>query len=206
MEFEAGRYEQAAEIYRRLSQDEPSDASLYTSLAGCLGAMERYPEALAALEKGLELNPLNVEAHHNRAVIHERMGNTEAAVEDYKTAVRYSPSYEPSRKALIRLIGTAQLRSAATPAEQQASLLAEKASSAARRGAYDEAMAMLDEAARQAPGFVLVHQYRANVAFLMGDLELAEEALVAALRIEPENALFAKNLENVRQKRAQTGR
>ena len=56
------------------------------------------------------------------------------------------------------------------------------------------------------PEIVLVHQYRSNVAFLMGDLELAEEALVAALRIEPGNALFAKNLENVRQKRAETAR
>jgi predicted AlkP superfamily phosphohydrolase/phosphomutase/Flp pilus assembly protein TadD len=195
--FSAGEYQQAAEIYARLIETDPSDASLYTSLAGCLGAMGRYSEALAPLAKSLELDPLNVEAYHNRAVIHERLGDLPAAIADYQTAVRYSPSYEPSRSALRRLTGSDDVRMPKTASQQRAAELCQRASQAARRGAYAEAMQLLAEAEKLAPEYVLVYQYRANVAYLMNDQRQAEQALRKALELEPDNALFRRNLENI---------
>ncbi len=55
--------------------------------------------------RAIELEPLNVEAYHNRAVVHERRGEKAAAIRDYQTAVKYNPQYEPSRRALARLGG-----------------------------------------------------------------------------------------------------
>jgi tetratricopeptide (TPR) repeat protein len=173
---------------------------LYTSLAGCLGAMGRYSEALPPLARSLELDPLNVEAYHNRAVVHERLGDLPAAIADYQTAVRYSPSYEPSRAALLRLTGTADVRSPANDTQQQAAELCQRASQAARRGAYAEAMKLLAEAERIAPEYVLVYQYQANVAYLMADYQQAEQALRKALKLEPDNTLFRRNLENILEK------
>lgn len=197
--FEEGRLEDAAEIYKRLIEDEPEEAGLYTSLAGAYGAMGNYEGALAQLEMALKLEPLNVEAYHNRAVIHERQGQPDLAIADYSTALRYAPDYEPSRAALLRLTGSASANAPQGQAEQQAGFLAEKASLAARRGDYDTALTLLDRAEDIAPQYSLVHQYRSNVAYLMGDRAAAIAALERALDIEPDNALFQENLKRLKE-------
>jgi Flp pilus assembly protein TadD len=86
-----------------------------------------------------------------------------------------------------------------TDAEKLAATIAERAAEAARRGDYPEAMKQLDEAQRIAPRFARVYQYRANVAFLMGDRVTARAALEKGLEIEPDNALFRTNLQRLEQ-------
>lgn len=196
--FQAGRYGEAEQLYRRLVAAAPEDAALRTSLAGTLGALGRYDEALAMLERAIALDPLNVEAYHNRAVIRERRGEVEPAIADYRRALRYQPDYEPSRAALTRLTGTPELHAPASAAEARAAALVEEASVAARRGSYQAALELLVAAEREAPDFVLTYQYRANVAYLMGDPEAAAAALEKALELEPDNALFRANLERLR--------
>jgi tetratricopeptide (TPR) repeat protein len=196
--FEAGRYEEAAREYARLVAEKPDDGALRASYAGALGALGRYDDAYAELTKAIELEPLNVEAYHNRAVIHERRGEKPAAVADYQTAVKYNPQYEPSRRALERL-GAPMPQQPRSDAEKRAVALAEEAAGAARRGDYAEADRKLDEASRIAPKLPLLYQYRANVAYLKGDTAAAVAALERGLKIDPGNALFAENLKRLRQ-------
>ncbi len=125
-----------------------------------------------------------------------------AAIAEYRTALRYRPDYAPSTVSLRRLTGSAEVGGPHTPAEQLATLLAQRASDAARRGDYPGAMAQLDEAQRLAPDLALVHQYRSNVAFLKGDRAAAIAALEKALALEPDNALFRINLERLRSAKA----
>ena len=197
--FEEGRLEDAVEIYERLIEAEPEEAGLHTSLAGAYGVMGNYEAALGQLEMALKLEPLNVEAYHNRAVIHERQGRRELALADYSTALRYAPDYEPSRAAMLRLTGSASANAPQSEVEQQAGFLAEKASLAARRGDYDTALTLLDRAEGIAPQYSLVHQYRSNVAYLMGDRAAAIAALERALELEPDNALFQENLKRLKE-------
>ena len=200
LHFEAGRYAEAVEAYEGLVRQHPEDSGLQTSLAGALGALGRLDEALEHLDVALRLDPINPEAHHNRAVIFERQGKREAASEEYRTALRYNPQYEPSRAALIRLTGSARVNQPQTDAEKLAAALAEQASQAARRGDYPAALKALDEAARIAPRYALVYQYRSNVAYLMGDRQGAIAALRTALELEPDNALYRTNLQRLEQK------
>ena len=58
-------------------------------------------------------------------------------------------------------------------------------------------MQILDNAQRAAPRFARVYQYRANVAYLMGDRAAARAALEQAIALEPDNALFRANLERL---------
>lgn len=196
MHFEAGRYQEAADGFEKLLADNPDDAGLHASLAGALGALGRYDESLQHLNEAIRLEPLNAEAYHNRAVIHERKGNREAAIAEYRTALRYDPQYAPSQEALARLGATAGEESR-SDAEKLAAAMADRASRTARRGDYAEAMKILAEAARIAPRFALVQQYRANVAYLMGDKPTAVAALKRALELEPDNALFRENLRRL---------
>jgi tetratricopeptide (TPR) repeat protein len=178
-------------------EESPADGSLHASLAGALGALGRYDEAIEHLGKAIALQPLNPEAFHNRAVIHERRGDIEAALEDYRTALRYNPSYEPSRSAMKRLGRSDSMAAPATPEEAQAHAIAERAGGAARRGDYQEAMRLLDEAMGIAPDYALIYQYRSNVAYLMGDVDGAIAALEKGLALQPDNALFKENLRRL---------
>ena len=196
--FEAGRFDEAARAYERLVAEKPDDGALRASYAGALGALGDYAGALEQLTKAIALEPLNVEAYHNRAVVHERRGERGAAVADYQTAVKYNPQYEPSRRALQRL-GAPLPQEPRSDAERRATILAEEAAGAARRGDYAAAGQKLDEATRIAPKLPLLYQYRANVAYLRGDTAGAIAALEQGLRIDPGNALFAENLKRLRQ-------
>ena len=55
-------------------------------------------------------------------VIYERQGDLEAAIEEYRTALRYAPSYEPARQALLRLAGIADAGAPRSAAEDRAAL------------------------------------------------------------------------------------
>lgn len=198
--FRAGRYREAAKIYERLVDAAPDNAALRASLAGTLGALGRYDAALVELDRSIALEPLNAEAYHNRAVILQRQGEIAKAVADYQTAVRYSPQYTPSARALERLTGQSDVRAPTNEAEARASRLVHDASVAAKKANYPEAMRLLDEAQQAAPGYVLVYQYRSNVAYLMDDRETAITALEKALVLEPDNALFRANLAQLRKK------
>jgi predicted AlkP superfamily phosphohydrolase/phosphomutase/Flp pilus assembly protein TadD len=204
--FEQGKYEESAQAYRKLIAQDPKDATLRTSLAGALGAMGRYGEALQELETSIKIEPLNVEAYHNRGAVFERQGKPELAVKEYRTAVRYNPSYEPSRRALARLTGSADVNVPRTPQEKQAAQLADQASQAARRGNYAEASRLLDRAEKLAPDYVIIHQYRANVSYLSGDTRGAIRALERALQLDPGNALYRSNLARLKEGSAGKGK
>lgn len=197
MLFESKRYAEAEAAYRKLVEAHPQDGGLRASLAGALASLGRYDEALGELAEAARLAPVNPEAYHNRGAILERQQKRDDAVAAYRTALRYQPQYEPSRRALERLGAGAAAGAPASPSDQQAARLTEQAADAARRGNYAEAMRALDEAQRTAPGMARVYQYRANVAYLMGDRAAAKAALEKALEIEPDNALFRANLERL---------
>jgi len=195
--FQSGRYEEAAKAYQKLVSDQPQDAGLRTSLAGALGALGRYDQALRELDVSARLDPLNPEAYHNRAVIYERRGEVQAAIREYRRAVRYNPEYAPSRQALERLGVPGGAAEPSSPAEKAAYQLAEDASRSARKGDYPSAMRKLDQATRLAPRYALLYQYRSNVAYLMGDRAEALAALRKGLALEPDNALFQENLKRL---------
>jgi tetratricopeptide (TPR) repeat protein len=197
--FQNRDYADAERRYRALIAADPADAGLRSSLAGVLGAMGRYEEAMRELDAALAADPINPEGYHNKGALFERMGRPGPAVEQYRTAVRYRPDFEPSREALRRLTGSAEVRAPRDEGEARAAALCEAAADAARRGAYPEAFARIDEAKRLAPDFVLVHQYESNVAYLAGDRARAIAAIERALALEPGNALFRHNLEQLRQ-------
>ena len=166
--LKAGRPEQAARILAELVRGEPDDPDLRTKLAGALAARGSHQTALTQIDAALRLDPLGAEAHHTRGVILELLGESADATVAYRSAVLYRPEFEPSRHALRRLTGSADAYPPRVEAERRARELVEVASRLARSRDYSSALRLLDQAERHAPRYVLVHQYRANVAYLMG--------------------------------------
>jgi tetratricopeptide (TPR) repeat protein len=193
--FQEGNYDQAETIYLELLKKTPWDAGLHTSLAGALAGQEKYEDALRELKTALEIDPLQAPAYHNRGAIYEFQGKRDAAIKEYRTALRYKPEYAPSREALARLGGSPAPQRPRTDGETRADALAERARDAAQRGDNDGALKLLEQAEGLAPRLAKLYQYEANVAYLKGDRARAITALNKALRLEPDNALFASNLK-----------
>ncbi|MCB1036596.1 MAG: alkaline phosphatase family protein [Acidobacteria bacterium] len=197
--MQEGRYREAAQAYHRLLQADPDNAALHTDLASALLSLGREEEASESLARALELAPAYPPAYFFRGRLNERRGEKESAVRDYRDAARFDESYRAPREALERL-GEPVARVARTPQEVESALLLQNARAAARRGDYNEALEDLDRAERLTPDASVVYQYRANIAYLQGDLEAAEAALVKALELEPDNPQLKENLRRIREK------
>ena len=192
--FQEGRYGRAEEAYRKLLEQHPNNPALQTSLAGALGAQGRYQEAQQALDRAIELQPLNTEAYHNRAVIKERLALPDAAIEDYRLALRTNPQYAPSQQALLRLTGTSNAQAPKNETEARAFAIADQARQAAQRADYKRALELIDEASALSPNLALLHQYRSNISYLTGDLDEAARSLKRGLALSPEDPLLRENL------------
>lgn len=195
--FNEGRLDEALAAYMKLLEKSPDNGALQASIGAVLGRLGRYDEAEEHLARALELTPLNASAYHNRGVILEKRGDRDTAIAAYRTALRYRPDFKPSQEALIRLVGTAALPVPTDPAFQRADVLASRAANLARRGDYEAANEILDQAEALAPDYALLYQYRSNIAYLRGDREGALAALRRGIELDPDNALLRENLRNL---------
>lgn len=202
MLLRAGRLEEARAAFETLTKLDPTSSALHLNLAVALARLGRTDEALAALAQAEKLDGTNARVFFSRGLIAEQQGRLEEAAEFYRTTLRYEPDHEMAKQALSRLTGSARVYVPATTAEAEAIDLAVRGAEEARRGAYDDAAALLDRAEELAPELPLVHQYRANVAYLQHDLDGAIAALQRALELEPGNARVEKNLAILQARRS----
>ena len=72
-----GRYQEAAEIFRDLTEKEPQNARYYAWLGVALYKMERYEEALKETQRGLKLEPENASYQAGLANMLRKLGRHE---------------------------------------------------------------------------------------------------------------------------------
>ena len=193
------RYRESAKAFSRLVAESPGEASLQTGLASALAGLGREAEARAAFAAAFEADPAFAPAFHNRAVFEEGLGHREAALADYRQALRYRPDDEASRDALVRLGGESAL--AAGPgnaADPQADARLRAGNEALHRGDYTTAREQFEKARQLAPLSAAPLHGLANAAYLRGDRDEAIRNLTAALALEPDNALFRANLDRLK--------
>jgi len=81
----------------------PEMGDAYVSRAGAYIALKRNSEALADIDRGMQLNASNLAvAYFNRGVIEDDQGNYQAAYRDYKQAVALKPDYTAASRELAR--------------------------------------------------------------------------------------------------------
>ena len=196
--FEQGRHAEALAAYERLVKLEPEDATLRTSMAGALGALGRYDEAMKQLDAAIRLDPLNVEAYHNRGVVFERRNDPQGG----HRGVPPRRALQPAVRAVAQGPPAADRDVGRESAAHRGREEGVGAGPGGQPGRAPRRLRARDEAPRRsgalAPRYVMVHQYRSNVAYLAGDPRQAIAALEKALAIEPDNALFKDNLERLK--------
>ena len=84
--FRRGDYEQAASLYRGLTEERPL-ARYWAFLGAALGASEHHEEAIEASTRAIELDPQYGLAYYNRALILRRTGRKSRAAKDLERAL-----------------------------------------------------------------------------------------------------------------------
>jgi tetratricopeptide (TPR) repeat protein len=96
----AGRLEAAAQVYRRLERQAPSDVRAAYSLAGIDIRQGRLARARRRLQAVVALEPALAAAQHNLGAVCQRMGAWEAAAEAYGRALELQPQATATRAGL----------------------------------------------------------------------------------------------------------
>ncbi|EKQ83028.1 tetratricopeptide repeat protein [Leptospira kirschneri] len=93
----------AEETYRRIVSSTPGDSFTETALINLgvvLDQMERYGEAVATLNRVIELNPKNAKAYHTLGIVYKHSGNGTLAIENWRKSTAIEPENIQSREAL----------------------------------------------------------------------------------------------------------
>lgn len=166
--FNAGRFADAADAFRRAADADPASARARTNLGTALGQLGRIDEAIAAYREALALEPDNATAHFNLGTLLERRDETADAAAHFRDAVRLRGDDITARLELARL--------------------------ERRLGRLDAALGQAREALRLAPKNEDLHLLRAAVLMALERSTEALEALEEAHELLPRAGLIAHNL------------
>lgn len=96
--FQAGRYAEAVRAYRRATELKPDDAEFWSALGEALVMADQNgfpPDASAAFDKALALNPKDVRARFFLGVVKATQGNAAGAIADWIALLKEAPTDAP---------------------------------------------------------------------------------------------------------------
>ena len=157
--YEAGRFDEAAEAFRKAITAAPASATAHANLGLALVRLGKPGDAVKSFESALRLDPANVTAHASLGMLLADQGSTQAALNHLRTAFEHTPEDRNVAVALLRQLlrlGRAdeaidvmtRLRSFDPDDENT---LVSVSILLADRGRYREAMQLLDDANRRFP-------------------------------------------------------
>ncbi len=165
---EAGRFEDAAGLFRRAASARPSDPIARYNLGNALKDLRRLDDAVTAYRNALVLRPDYPEALNNMGVALQDLGRNLEAIEAYERARRLKPDYVEAwfnlgnvLKAIGRNIEAVE--------------------------AYDRALALR-------PTYAAAHNNRGVALKQMGRHEAAIEAFRQSMALDPKDVLAVNNL------------
>jgi tetratricopeptide (TPR) repeat protein len=91
----SGRFAEAAQSYRAVIAADSVNAVAWRGLANALHRLERYPEALQALDRAFAIRPADVAVRFNRGLTLSELGRFEEAVAELEATVRLRPDFAP---------------------------------------------------------------------------------------------------------------
>jgi len=105
---EDGRKNIAEGLLKRIIQISPANSRPYAEIGRFYGQQDRYPEAVDALRKSIELNSSVVGSHQLLADYLSILGHSEDALQSYDVALQLYPDYAPAlvgRGHMLRILG-----------------------------------------------------------------------------------------------------
>ena len=94
----------AQKEFLRAIELNPNSARAHRRYAGYLRNMRRQPEAIAEMEKAVNLDPLSLEMNHFLGLFYEVAGDYERALQQYHRVIEMDANYGQTRLALAKLL------------------------------------------------------------------------------------------------------
>jgi predicted CXXCH cytochrome family protein len=145
--MQAGQWSVAEEKLRRATQLAPNDLRGWGRLGWALWQQNKAPEARAAIEKAIGLDPEVPELHNNLGLLLVGTGDRAGAEKEFRAAIRIQPGVAEWRLTLARLL--------------------------ASQGKTDEARYQLEQSLRSKPGYA---EARIVYAHVLADMNRTVEA------------------------------
>lgn len=99
-----GNNARAMQDYQRSINLLPDLREAKVNLGAALYNLQRYPEAMAALNEGVATESLEARAvgYYNRGLTHEKLGDLQSAYEDFRTALAIKPEFAQASAQIAR--------------------------------------------------------------------------------------------------------
>jgi tetratricopeptide (TPR) repeat protein len=172
-----GRPAEAEEAYRRALGRDSTYADVQAELGQLILEQGRADEAFAHLERAHRILPFAARTRHLLGLGHAALGRANEAEACFRDALEVEPSAEISQELGILLLGQDRL---------------------------EDAEEFLLEARRLMPYDVNAWYRLSECYYRQGDYEKAEDALVGAMRLAPEDRNIERNLRDLRRLRMQS--
>jgi choline-sulfatase len=192
------RTEEARALTEQAVTEYPSQPELRVLRGEALEKASRFDDALAAYAKAIELRPEIPENYLRRGAVARQLGDDASAERDFRESLARDPKFEQGRLALARLLSETD-----RPAEAVELLKAEGGSANVKAalaeahlasGEYDEARALLEEAAKAEPDNTRVLALLGPVYGRAGELALAAKTLEKAISLGETSPEIRRNL------------
>lgn len=187
---------QAEDVFKQLSEIDPSDPHILLPLALTQLDLEKYHEAKLTLQKLLNLQQLQNEAHYYLGRIEENLNNLDAALEHY-LAMTSGREYLSAQGAIVNIyLEKGQISSAIDHIQQQRNIDHENEATyflmeidtLNRTNQPLAAMEALNKGISLYPNNKEMRYARAMVAEKLGQLSQLEADLQHIIEIDPNNA------------------
>ena len=180
----------AEDAFLRAIEVEPELVGAYVALGRVYGITGRYDEALAKLNRAIDLNPRALHSRMLVGIVRHRNGDLAGAQESYEALLTLNPRFAPAANNL------AWMHSEQGGDKDKALQLAQTAREAApedphvadtlgwifyQRGLHQRALGLLKESATKLPGDPVVQYHLGLASLKVGDTLGARKALGAAI-------------------------
>jgi len=205
---QSGRFEQAAEVYRKVLELQPNLPEVHSNLGSALKAARRASEAKEAFGRAIALSPGLANAHFNLGNLQREEGDWDAAAGAYRAAVQSNPNFSEGHNNLgLALLALGKpdealgcFRRAIQLKGVFPSAYNNLGQALRQTGRTADARAAFETASQQDPNLAEAHN---NLGVLLSDggqIQEAEACFQRALALKPDYVEAHNNLANLRVK------
>lgn len=194
--YQLGDSAAAQRQYETAHQLQPANPTFTRNLADLyFSQRDQVDQAIYLYLDLLKQNPRDIETLINLGHVCRAVGRGEEANTFYRRALEIEPWNGEARQALADQPLPVQ-QPVQQPARSADGLVAE-ARECAQQGQNEQARELLEQAIAQNPRFAVAHNDLGVVAYQLGDLGAAQVAYEQAVRLEPGNLNYRKNLADL---------
>ncbi|ADL55129.1 tetratricopeptide repeat protein [Gallionella capsiferriformans] len=203
--FGKRQYAESAELARKMTLRYPAHEFGWKALGAALKQLGRTEEALAAMQRSVELSPDDVEVNYNLGVVLQEAGRLDEAEQSYRRAVALNAAYADAHCNLgvvLQELGRASeaeacYRRAIQINPRYAAAYSNLANTLMASAELAEAEKCCRRALEINPGAADAHSTLGHIFEKQGDLAAAEASFRRALQINPDSAADLSHLGSV---------